>query len=174
VDAGILKTAGQVAGIGGLSIGLLILIFRPLIQRIIFKGWPHDYSYSIIKYVIGASWSVAIVGLAAWTYVEAPQKLPIPDYRPVTIWPVVDLNIPIEQQLQLFATDRVKIHAGDNQLQKVWFGGEKNNWFTYAFGKEYIVQGQRGVPVTPRFEGRGVFKLEVEATNERDKKRDLR
>lgn len=36
--------------------------------------------------------------------------------------PVIDLDSPIEEQVQLFATDRVRIYSGDSFLEEVWFG----------------------------------------------------
>lgn len=44
-------------------------------------------------------------------------------------------------------------------------------------GREYMVTGFQGVPVTPKFKFRGMgrlFKVEITYTSDRDKLRDLR
>jgi len=38
MEIDLLKTVGQIAGIGGLSIGLVFLIFREIIRKTIFRS----------------------------------------------------------------------------------------------------------------------------------------
>ena len=76
MDVEILKTAGQVAGIGGLSIGLAILVFRDVIRKNIFPSLTKAQSFRIILIVVVCTWSIALAGIGAWVYTEtyAPEK----------------------------------------------------------------------------------------------------
>ena len=76
MDVEILKTAGQAAGIGGLSIGLAILVFRDVIRKNIFPSLTKAQSFRIILIVVVCTWSIALAGIGAWVYTEtyAPEK----------------------------------------------------------------------------------------------------
>jgi len=107
------------------------------------------------------------------------------DNYPLRAHPPIDLSQPIKNQVQLFATDKVKVYADNKKLKKVWFGA---NWETYDHSREYMVIGIRGVPIVPRFMvgiflGLGEkevktsykfkFKMEVVYTEDREKPRQL-
>jgi hypothetical protein len=68
MDTGILKIAGQVAGIGGLALGVFLLLFREIIRKNIFPKLPPAEAYRLLRLITVAVWSVAIVGIAAWVY----------------------------------------------------------------------------------------------------------
>ena len=85
--------------------------------------------------------------------------------------PVLDLDRPIEDQVQLFAEDKVTIVGARDSVSEVWFG---NDWEPFVPNKTYTVWGVKGEPLIPRFKGRGMLKLEVRFTRYRDRKRDLR
>jgi hypothetical protein len=68
MDADVLKIVGQVAGIGGLALGVFLLLFRDIIRKNIFPKLPSAEAYRLLRLIIGAVWSVAIVGIAAWIY----------------------------------------------------------------------------------------------------------
>ena len=69
MDPQILKTVGQVAGIGGLALGVFLLLFRDIIRKNIFPKLPAAEAYRLLRLITGAVWSVAIVGIVAWVYV---------------------------------------------------------------------------------------------------------
>ncbi len=73
MDAQILKTVGQVAGIGGLALGVFLLLFRDIIRKNIFPKLPAAEAYRLLRLITGAVWSVAIVGILAWVYVETRE-----------------------------------------------------------------------------------------------------
>ena len=68
MDAALLKAVGQVAGIGGLALGVFLLLFREIIRKKIFPRLPPAEAYKLLRLIIVAVWSVAIVGIAAWIY----------------------------------------------------------------------------------------------------------
>ncbi len=87
--------------------------------------------------------------------------------------PVVDLSHPLDQQIQLFAQDKVKIYADSSVIQAVRFGGV---WMAFDPEREYLVIGVPGVPVRPEFRSirRGHIKLEITFSRHIDQPRDLR
>ena len=91
--------------------------------------------------------------------------------------PVVDLSEPIDEQLQLFAEDKVKVVADWNDkgepatVDRVHFG---KRWETFEPTREYTVVGVPGNPITPRIHGHGYLKLQVQYTGNREFPRDLR
>jgi hypothetical protein len=70
MDAAVLKAVGQVAGIGGLALGVFLLLFREIIRKKIFPKLPPAEAYRLLRLITLAVWSVAIAGIAAWVYVS--------------------------------------------------------------------------------------------------------
>ena len=90
---------------------------------------------------------------------------------PQAVHPVIDLSVPIANQVQLFAEDKVRIYAGPDTIKRLWLG---NHWELFKEDKEYIVWGEPEKPINPKFEGSGFIKMEISYTLYRDKPRDLR
>jgi hypothetical protein len=68
METEVLKVVGQVAGIGGLALGVFLLLFREIIRRNIFPMLPPAEAYRLLRLITGAVWSVAVLGIAAWVY----------------------------------------------------------------------------------------------------------
>jgi len=64
-----LKTLGQIAGIGGLSLGIFFILFKEIIRKNIFPSLKKDHAYLLIRLIIVLIWSVAIIGILAWVFV---------------------------------------------------------------------------------------------------------
>jgi hypothetical protein len=59
-----------VAGIGGVSLGVFLLLFRDIIQKSIFPTLASAQAYRLLQLITVAVWSIAIVGIGAWAYVS--------------------------------------------------------------------------------------------------------
>lgn len=59
---------GKIAGIAGISVGVLFLIFRGIIQKNIFPNLTKEQAYSVIRMIIVACSVIALVGIGAWVY----------------------------------------------------------------------------------------------------------
>jgi hypothetical protein len=70
VETEILKTVGQIGGIGGLALGVLLIVFRDIIRKNIFPKFPPKEAYRLLRLITGAVWSVAVIGIIAWVYVS--------------------------------------------------------------------------------------------------------
>jgi hypothetical protein len=71
VEADILKAVAQVAGIGGIAIGTLLIVFRDIIGKKIFPTLDRQRGYQLLRLISVLTWSVALVGIAAWVWVES-------------------------------------------------------------------------------------------------------
>jgi hypothetical protein len=64
----ILKIVGQVAGIGGLALGVFLILFRDVIRKNIFPRLNEVQAYRLLIVIVILVWSIAIVGIVAWVY----------------------------------------------------------------------------------------------------------
>ena len=69
-----LESLGKIAGIAGISIGALVLIFNSVIRKKIFPGLTKEQGYTIIRMMIIAASLLAVLGLAAWIYVDVQKN----------------------------------------------------------------------------------------------------
>jgi hypothetical protein len=69
MNTGILKVVGQVAGIGGVALGVFLLLFRDVIRKNVFPKLGRDQAYRLLTLIVVLVWSVALAGIAAWVWV---------------------------------------------------------------------------------------------------------
>lgn len=74
-SSSVLKVVGQVAGIGGLALGVLLLIFRDVIRKNIFPSLDKIQAYRILRLIIVSTFLIAALGIGAWVYVQTIKKL---------------------------------------------------------------------------------------------------
>lgn len=68
MDAKILEALGQVAGIGGIALGVFLLLFRDVIRQKIFPQLTKNQAYRLLRLTLVLVWSVAVLGIAAWVW----------------------------------------------------------------------------------------------------------
>jgi hypothetical protein len=61
-----LKTLGQIAGIGGIALGIFLLLYRDAIRRLVLSRLPATESYKIMRLFLILVWSVAVIGMLIW------------------------------------------------------------------------------------------------------------
>jgi hypothetical protein len=71
MEAETLKVLGQVAGIGGIALGVMMILFRDVIQKSIFPTLSRAEGYRLLRLMIVATWTIALGGLGSWIYVKA-------------------------------------------------------------------------------------------------------
>jgi hypothetical protein len=76
VDTQVLKIVGQVAGIGGIALGVLLLLFREVIRLKVFPQLAKTHAYKIIRLILLLVWSIALAGIGAWVWVETQRDRP--------------------------------------------------------------------------------------------------
>jgi len=70
MDTELIRVVGQIAGIGGLAIGALLLVFRDVIRKGIFPNLTREHDYKIIRLIIVLTFIIALAGIAAWVWVQ--------------------------------------------------------------------------------------------------------
>jgi hypothetical protein len=74
VEAEVLKTVGQVAGIGGIALGVLLLVFREVVRKQIFPQLTKQQAYRLLTTIVVLVWSVALFGIGAWIWTETSAR----------------------------------------------------------------------------------------------------
>lgn len=59
----LIREVGAVAGIAGVAIGALILVFRDVIRKLFLRTLPPELAYRLVRLMIIAVWSVAVLGI---------------------------------------------------------------------------------------------------------------
>jgi hypothetical protein len=75
MDTDLLKTVGQIAGIGGLAIGMIVLLFRRIIGKLASSKLSSKQAYRLFIVIVVCSWSVALLGIGAWAFVEVSLRV---------------------------------------------------------------------------------------------------
>jgi len=78
MDLDLLKTFGQIAAPAGIAIGAFLFIARDVIAKNIFPTLTRGHAYNVIIVFAFMAWSVALAGIASWTYVATHTPNPSP------------------------------------------------------------------------------------------------
>jgi hypothetical protein len=70
MDSDLLKTLGEILGIGGLALGAFFLLFREVLRKSIFPMLKKDDAYRLLRWMAVLIWSVAGIGIGAWVWGE--------------------------------------------------------------------------------------------------------
>lgn len=71
-----IKVVAQVAGIGGVAIGGMVLIFRDVIRRNIFPTLTRQHAFELIRLIVILSFLMALSGIGAWIYTNTHLNPP--------------------------------------------------------------------------------------------------
>jgi hypothetical protein len=70
MDTELLKTVGQIAGIGGIALGVFLILFRELIRKSIFPRLSAQQASRLLTLIAVLVWSAALAGIGAWVWTE--------------------------------------------------------------------------------------------------------
>lgn len=70
VNAATWQVLGQIAGIGGIALGVFLVLFRDIIRRNIFPKLTKQDGYRLMRLITLCVWSVAVLGVAVWGALE--------------------------------------------------------------------------------------------------------
>ena len=71
METSILETVGKVAGIGGVALGVLLIVFREIIRKNIFPKLSPKDSYRLLRTITVLVFAVALAGIGSWVWVSA-------------------------------------------------------------------------------------------------------
>jgi Carboxypeptidase regulatory-like domain len=74
MDAAILKTLGETAGLAGLAIGMILLLYREIVRKNVFPTLSKRDAYRLFRAIAVLSWSVAIVGILSWVWSTSIER----------------------------------------------------------------------------------------------------
>jgi hypothetical protein len=57
---------GKIAGLAGISVGAVVLIFRDVIRKKIFPQLPPDHAYKLLRLIVILAWSLGLTGILVW------------------------------------------------------------------------------------------------------------
>jgi len=81
MESTLLESLGQIAGIGGIALGVFLLLFRKLLETIVVPGLTKAHWFKVIITFMILVWSVAILGIGAWGYgyylTNGQAKIPV-------------------------------------------------------------------------------------------------
>jgi hypothetical protein len=65
MDLSLLKSLGEIAGIGGIALGVVVLLVSPLIATI--ADLPQDARAGTVKWIAVGCFAIGALGIVAWT-----------------------------------------------------------------------------------------------------------
>ncbi len=74
MNSTLLETLGAIAGIGGIALGVLLLLFRDVIRKNIFPNLTRDQGYRIIRLFLILTFLIALAGIVAWAWSITSSK----------------------------------------------------------------------------------------------------
>jgi len=64
METELLKTVGQIAGIGGIALGVFLLLYRDIIRKKIFPTLTKQQGFQLLMLISVLVWSIALAGIA--------------------------------------------------------------------------------------------------------------
>jgi len=68
MDINLFKMFGQVAGIGGIALGIFLYLFKDLLKKIKVPGLKREQWFKVIIIFMVLVWLLAIIGIGAWLF----------------------------------------------------------------------------------------------------------
>ena len=76
MEPSLLKTLAQIAGIGGISLGVLLLLLRDINRKNIFPKFKNEQlAYRLLRPIVIAVGGLPIVGMGTWVQTNVFGKL---------------------------------------------------------------------------------------------------
>ncbi len=76
MDNEMLRIAGQVGGIGGLSLGMFFLLFKEMIRKNIFPSLLKSHAYYLLTLFAVLTWSIGVLCIVIWMYIHQNNSIP--------------------------------------------------------------------------------------------------
>jgi len=93
MDAELLKLVGRVAGIGGLALGVLLILYKDLLKKIAAPRMEPQHWYRVVVIFMVLVWSIAVLGIVAWIYAAAKDTSNPLSPRTNTSLPINQVNL---------------------------------------------------------------------------------
>ena len=101
MDQNIIKIMGQTAGIGGLAIFVLLILFRDVIKKNIFPTLTRTNAYSLLRLIVILVFIFALSGIAVWAYVKVSENIINTTNKNATTTQFLNNGIPNQPQVTI-------------------------------------------------------------------------
>jgi len=71
MDVQIFRILGGIAGLAGIAVGMILLLYREIVRKNIFPTLTRTDAYRLLRMIAILSWSVAIFGIFGWVWSTA-------------------------------------------------------------------------------------------------------
>jgi hypothetical protein len=71
MDVEIFRTLGGIAGLAGLAVGMILLLYREIIRKNVFPALTKRDAYRLLRNIAVLSWSIAMFGILCWVWSTA-------------------------------------------------------------------------------------------------------
>ncbi|MGB9254775.1 MAG: carboxypeptidase regulatory-like domain-containing protein [Candidatus Korobacteraceae bacterium] len=111
MDAKLFETLGKYAGLAGISIGLILVIYSALLKLNIFPKLKSEEAYALLRQMIYLTFIIGIAGIIAWVSInykrEASNAITGRVSDSETKQPLSDVEITIDGRTETSHTDSV-------------------------------------------------------------------
>jgi hypothetical protein len=76
METTLLKSLGQIAGIGGIALGVFLVLLKNILKKLKVPGLKQAQWFKIVIILMVLVWSIAALGVAAWVYAETNSSDP--------------------------------------------------------------------------------------------------
>lgn len=74
MDTSLFETLGKYAGLAGISVGVVLVIFRQLLKLQIFSKLVSDQTYKLLQQLMYLTFAIGVIGIGAWAFVATRQN----------------------------------------------------------------------------------------------------
>ena len=120
MNTDLFKIMAEAAGIGGMALGVLMVLFRNIIHKSIFPRLKEEHAYQLLQLITFLIFAISIAGISAWVWAvnfAKPQTKTTFMANP----PVVDINPPAKINTNQGVAAGRDINVGGDII----VGGEK-------------------------------------------------
>jgi hypothetical protein len=120
MNTDLFKTMAEAAGIGGMALGVLMVLFRNIIRKSIFPTLKEEHAYQLLQLITFLIFAISIAGIGAWVWAAnfaKPQTKATFTANPS----VVDISPPPKVGANQGVAAGRDIHVGGDII----IGGEK-------------------------------------------------
>jgi hypothetical protein len=78
VSMSVLTSLGQIAGLGGIAVGMVVLIYRDVLRNRLLARLSASQSFQILTLIIVLAWGIGVAGVVGWLAAPTSRGSPTP------------------------------------------------------------------------------------------------
>lgn len=73
MDAKLFEVLGKYAGLAGISVGFVLLVFRAVLKKNIFPKLNTEHAYLLIRLLLYLTFATGVIGILSWVFVHSQE-----------------------------------------------------------------------------------------------------